>query len=367
MSIAASLPRTVAPAGPRSLRPVALWLFLCAAMVFAMVVIGGITRLTESGLSIVEWKPLIGAIPPLSEADWQALFAKYQTSPQYHQVNRSMTVEEFKTIFWWEYIHRLWGRLIGAVFLFPFLWFLARGHVRGGLAAKLGGIFLLGGLQGAMGWYMVASGLVDRPEVSQYRLVAHLGLAVLIYALLFWQGLRLWRASSPGQSPLPLREGDRGRGNQSALRLGASVLLALIALTMLAGGFVAGLDAGMIYNTFPLMEGRLVPPDYGLLQPWWHDWFENRATVQFHHRVLAIATLIAILLYAWRARPATLPIPIRRATIATVHLALLQVALGIATLLLVVPVSLGAAHQAGAMALLTAALWLRFELVSTAA
>ena len=146
------------------------------------------------------------------------------------------------------------------------------------------------------------------------------------------------------------------------LRLGATILLALIALTMLAGGFVAGLDAGMIYNTFPLMEGRIVPPDYGLMQPWWHDWFENRATVQFHHRVLAIATLAAILLYAWRARPATLPTPIRRATIATVHLSLLQVALGIATLLLVVPVSLGAAHQAGAMALLTAALWLRFEL-----
>ncbi|MBL8703261.1 MAG: COX15/CtaA family protein [Rhodospirillales bacterium] len=392
MSIATPLPAAATPAAARSLRPVALWLFVCAAMVFAMVVIGGITRLTESGLSIVEWKPLIGAIPPLSEADWQALFAKYQTSPQYHQVNRSMTVDEFKTIFWWEYIHRLWGRLIGAVFLLPFLWFLARGQIRGTLAAKLGGIFLLGGLQGAMGWYMVASGLVDRPEVSQYRLVAHLGLAVLIYALLFWQGMRLWREASPNQPPLPLREGVggrgpaaasgasfassspnthrplplfpslEGRGDRSALRLGASLLLALVALTMLAGGFVAGLDAGMIYNTFPLMEGRLVPPDYGLLQPWWHDWFENRATVQFHHRVLAIATLAAILLYAWRARPSTQPGPIRRATIATVHLALLQVALGIATLLLVVPVTLGAAHQAGAMVLLTSALWLQFEL-----
>jgi len=360
MSIATPLAATAAPAAARSLRPVALWIFVCAAMVFAMVVIGGITRLTESGLSIVEWKPLIGAIPPLSEADWQALFAKYQTSPQYHQVNRSMTVDEFKTIFWWEYIHRLWGRLIGAVFLLPFLWFLARGHLRGGLAVRLGGIFGLGGLQGAMGWYMVASGLVDRPEVSQYRLVAHLGLAVLIYALLFWQGLRLWRASS--ESPLPLAPSLEGKGDKKTLRHGATILLALIALTMLAGGFVAGLDAGMIYNTFPLMEGRLVPPDYGLMQPWWHDWFENRATVQFHHRVLAIATLAAILVYAWRARPATQPTAIRRAAIATVHLALVQVVLGIATLLLVVPVSLGAAHQAGAMALLTSALWLRFEL-----
>ena len=351
MSIAAPMAVAAKPAAGHPLRPVALWLFACAAMVFAMVVIGGITRLTESGLSIVQWKPLTGAIPPLSEADWQALFSEYQMSPQYRHVNRSMTVDEFKTIFWWEYIHRLWGRLIGAVFLVPFLWFLVRGHLRGRLAAKLGAIFLLGGLQGAMGWYMVASGLVDRPEVSQYRLVAHLGLAVLIYALLFWQGMRLWRG-----------EQVRSPAVHPSLRRGASLLLALIALTMLAGGFVAGLDAGMIYNTFPLMEGRIVPPDYGLMQPWWHDWFENRATVQFHHRVLAMLTLAAILLYAWRARLAIQSPLLRRATIATVHLALLQVALGIATLLLVVPVSLGAAHQAGAMALLTAALWLRFEL-----
>ncbi|MCC6469620.1 MAG: COX15/CtaA family protein [Alphaproteobacteria bacterium] len=367
-----------AQARPPQVRPapraVAAWLYLCAAMVFAMVLIGGVTRLTESGLSIVEWQPLVGAIPPLGEADWQALFQKYQASPQFQQVNRGMDLAEFKTIFWWEYVHRLWGRLIGAVFLLPFLWFLLRRQVRGPLAWKLAGIFALGGLQGAMGWYMVASGLVDRPDVSQYRLAAHLGLALLIYALLLWQAMHLSRASS-------------GAIVESRLRRAATALLVLITMTILAGAFVAGLDAGLIYNTFPLMEGRIVPPDYGAMQPWWRDWFDNRATVQFHHRVLAIATLGAVLAYVpWLLRKGagskevvlrqaqdeerkkalilslSKDVSARRAAIALLHLAVLQVALGIATLLLVVPVPLAALHQAGAMALLTAALWLRFTL-----
>jgi cytochrome c oxidase assembly protein subunit 15 len=348
-------------------RAVARWLYLCAAMVFAMVVIGGITRLTESGLSIVEWQPLVGAIPPLSEADWQALFQKYRLSPQFQQVNRGMELVEFKAIFWWEYIHRLWGRLIGVAFLLPFLWFLWRGGVKGALAWRLAGIFALGGLQGAMGWYMVASGLVDRPEVSQYRLVAHLGLALLIYALLLWQAMALrhpakWHPASAATagSPEPSQAAATGGNDrQSRLRHGATALLVLIVLTMLAGGFVAGLDAGMIYNTFPLMEGRIVPPDYGAMAPWWRDWFENRATVQFHHRVLGIATLLGVLACVpWMAGHAAA----RRAAVILALLALLQVALGIATLLLVVPVPLAALHQAGAMALLTAALWLRFRL-----
>jgi len=378
-------------------RPVALWLFLCAALVFAMVLIGGITRLTESGLSIVEWQPLIGALPPLSEGDWQALFLKYQTSPQFRHVNQAMTLAEFKAIFWWEYVHRLWGRLIGAVFLVPFLWFLFTRRISGALAWKLGLVFALGALQGAMGWYMVASGLVDRPEVSQYRLVAHLGLALLIYALLLWQALKLYlappslssfvppplaggvkgegvlpasstRAAADSQvRPLPLApsrpfdQGSGGRGDGN-LRRAATALLILVSLTFLAGGFVAGLDAGLLYNTFPLMEGKLVPVDYGTMTPWWRDWFENRATVQFHHRVLAIATLLAILGFALRARRTAPPPRLRRVTVALLLLALLQVALGIATLLLVVPVSLAALHQAGALALITAALWLRFEL-----
>jgi heme a synthase len=333
--------------GLESRRLVARWLFLCAALVFAMVLIGGITRLTESGLSIVEWQPLIGAIPPLSETDWQSLFLKYQTSPQFRHVNHAMTLAEFKTIFWWEYIHRLWGRLIGAAFLLPFLWFLFTKRIAGALAGRLTAIFALGGLQGAMGWYMVASGLIDRPEVSQYRLVAHLGLALLIYAVLLGQAWRLYLAPPPAAV--------------SGQKVAATALLMLVTLTFLAGGFVAGLDAGMLYNTFPLMEGRLVPPDYGMMQPWWRDWFENRATVQFHHRVLAFTTLVAVGFFAWRALRSRPSQHRRRATLALLHLALLQVALGIATLLLVVPVPIAALHQAGAMALFTAALWLRFE------
>lgn len=334
-------------------RAVATWLFVCAGMVFAMVLIGGITRLTESGLSIVEWQPLVGAIPPYGDADWQALFAKYRASPQFKQINQAMTLSEFKAIFWWEYVHRLWGRLIGVAFLGPLLWFLTRRAVGGALAWKLAGIFALGGLQGAMGWYMVASGLVDRPEVSQYRLTAHLGLALLIYALLVWTALKVLR----DEAPLP----PATFAGLENLRRGATALLVLVTLTILAGGFVAGLDAGLIYNTFPLMEGQIVPPDYLMTRPWWLDLFENRATVQFHHRVLAMATVIASALYAWRAIAATPP-RTRRAAIALAHLAVLQAALGIATLLLLVPVSLAALHQAGAMALFTAALWLRFEL-----
>jgi cytochrome c oxidase assembly protein subunit 15 len=331
-------------------RAVARWLLLCAATVFAMVLVGGITRLTESGLSIVEWQPLVGTIPPLTEADWQALYQKYQTSPQFKQVNRGMTLAEFKGIFWWEFIHRLLGRLIGLMFALPFLWFLARRRISGTLAWKLGGIFALGVAQGAMGWYMVASGLVDRPEVSQYRLTAHLGLALLIYALLLWTA---WGLSA--------RPPDGGR---DGLRLGTTVVLSLVTVTILAGGFVAGLDAGLIYNTFPLMEGQFVPPDYLTTAPWWLDLFENRATVQFHHRVLGIATLIAAVAYAWRAPGAGTP-PVRRPAVALAYIAALQVALGIATLLLVVPVPLAALHQAGAMALFTAALWLRFILKKT--
>jgi len=328
---------------------VARWLLLCAGMVLAMVLIGGITRLTESGLSIVEWQPLVGTIPPLGDADWQALYQKYQTSPQFAQVNRGMTLAEFKGIFWWEYVHRLWGRLIGLVFALPFLWFLARRRISRAQAWKLGGIFALGGAQGAMGWYMVASGLVDRPEVSQYRLTAHLGLALLIYALLLWTAWGL-RGASPSTAAA------------AALRRDATVLLVLVTVTVLAGGFVAGLDAGLIYNTFPLMEGRLVPPDYLATEPWWRDVFENRATVQFHHRLLGIASLVAAAVLAWRALGAETPRPVRRAAVALAHIAALQVALGVATLLLVVPVPLAALHQAGAMALFTAALWLRFVL-----
>lgn len=324
-------------------RRVALWLFACCAMIFAMVIIGGITRLTESGLSIVEWEPIGGAIPPLSDADWQQLFAEYKTSPQYHLVNAGMDLAAFKTIFWWEYLHRLWGRLIGFVFLVPFLGFLARGYIRPGLRLPIAGLFVLGALQGAIGWWMVASGLRDDPMVSPVRLTIHLAMALIIYLAALWLALSLWRGS------------ERVVARPLERRI-ATGFLALAFMTVLAGGLVAGLRAGLIYNTFPLMGGDLVPADY--VDPaysWILNAVENPVAAQLHHRVLGITTVCAawgLALWARRhARAVTRPLAMTLATIAS-----LQVALGIATLVLIRPVPLAAAHQAGAVLLLTMAL-----------
>jgi heme a synthase len=320
----------------RSPRPVAIWLLLCCAMIFAMVVIGGITRLTESGLSITEWKPVMGTIPPLSEQDWQADFERYQQIPQYRERNAGMTLSDYKQIYWWEYVHRLWGRLIGFAYLLPLIGFVATGRVRGRLAWQLGGIFVLGGLQGALGWYMVQSGLADRVEVSPYRLTAHLGVALLIYAATLWTALDLLRPKSGG------RQIDKR----------ALALAAFVFVTMMAGGLVAGTRAGFTYNTFPLMDGRFIPAGYLDLAPWWLNAFANIAAVQFDHRLLGESTLVLALLYWGRARA--------QAVGSSVHLVagmtLVQVALGIATLLLVVPIPLAALHQAGAVLLFTFAL-----------
>jgi cytochrome c oxidase assembly protein subunit 15 len=265
-----------------------------------------------------------------------------------------MTLAEFKTIFWWEYIHRLWGRLIGLVFLLPFLWFLATGHLRRGLAPKLLGLFALGALQGLMGWVMVASGFAERTDVSQYRLVAHLALAILIYGALLRVALGLLE-------PAPALNADR---HAAALRRALACFMGLAVLTMLSGGFVAGLNAGLIYNTFPLMDGRLVPADYGALAPWPLNFFENVAAVQFNHRLLAVATLAtAAGLWLW-SRPMALAPGAAMALALTGAMAGLQLVLGIATLLLVVPVSLGALHQAGALVLLGLGLWAHHRLRS---
>jgi cytochrome c oxidase assembly protein subunit 15 len=320
-------------------------------MVFAMVVIGGATRLTESGLSMAEWRPLIGILPPLSDAEWQRVFDIYRQTPEYRRVNVGMTLAEFRTIFWWEFVHRLWGRLIGLVFLLPFAWFLLRGRIARRLAPRLALLFVLGGAQGALGWYMVKSGLVDMPAVSQYRLTAHLSLALLILAALLWTGLTLALTPPPAIADRRL---------ESARRL-ANATLAAIALTIVAGGFVAGTDAGLSYNTFPLMDGRLVPPGYmagGITSAP----FEDIATIQFHHRVLAIATLIVALTTWWQTRWLVLAPRGRAAANMLAAFVPVQVALGIATLLLEVPIPLGVAHQGGAVLLLSAALWLRFEL-----
>ena len=325
------------------LRPVRLWLAFCAAMIFAMVVIGGVTRLTESGLSITEWRPVTGTLPPLSLAEWEAEFAKYQRIPEFREKNASMTLAEFKTIFWWEYVHRLWGRLIGLAFALPLLWFAVTGRVRGALLWKLSGLLALGGLQGAIGWWMVASGLVDRTDVSPYRLAVHLSLALVIYALIVNLALDLRNGPGAPRTDGPARPFGRG-------------VIAAIGVTIVAGAFVAGNDAGFVYNTYPLMDGRFVPAGYGDLAPWWTNLFENVAAVQFNHRWLAIATLGLGLAYVGWVHARVDARPARRLASWLGLARLAQVGLGILALLHAVPVALGAAHQAGAVIVLTLAL-----------
>jgi len=330
-------------------RSVALWLLVCCGLVFAMVVLGGVTRLTGSGLSMVDWRPLMGVLPPLSDAEWQRVFEMYQQTPEFHKVNSAFGLHDFKSIFWLEYLHRLLGRTIGLAFLVPFLVFIARGYIRRESWPKYLLMFVLGGLQGLLGWYMVKSGLVDRPHVSQYRLTAHLVAAFLIYAYMFWVAMSLLFPTAPtaGKHPLYVRT------------LG---LFTLVCITIVSGGFVAGLKAGKIYNTFPLMGDSLVPPGLLALDPAWRNLFENTATVQFDHRWLAITTFVLILIYWYRARKVQMPSRTRPAVNALMHTAVLQVVLGISTLLFAVPVFLGAAHQAVAMLLFTIVLYVLHSL-----
>ncbi len=323
----------------RNDRHVGYWLLICCAAIAAMVVIGGVTRLTESGLSIVRWEPIAGALPPLSTEDWLRLFDQYKATPQYLSINAGMSLDEFKGIFWWEYIHRVWGRMIGLIFAIPLIWFLATGRIAPRLRLPLIGLFLLGGLQGFVGWWMVASGLRDEPSVSPYRLATHLSLALVIYSLTLWLALGLLGV---------------GRRKAAAGRRHAWANLALIALTVVAGAFVAGNDAGLIYNEFPLMGDGLIPDDYrNHALSWLANAFESRPAIQLHHRILAIATVTSIMIWRWRLlRAAWGDWAADGATAA----AMLQVCLGIATLLAGVPVWLGAAHQAGAVLLLTLAI-----------
>ncbi len=335
------------PASPSPAVPA--WLFLCAALVFLMVVVGGITRLTHSGLSIVEWQPLVGTLPPLNDAEWAATFDKYKATPEFRLRNHDMTLEGFKGIFWWEYYHRLLGRVIGAVFLLPFLYFLATGRVRGPLAGKLAGIFALGGVQGAMGWYMVKSGLVDDPRVASERLAAHLGLAFLIFALLFYTALGLRHPARPAL--------DRPRARRAA-----GVLVGLVFVMVLSGALVAAIRAGYAYNTWPLMNGAWIPPEILMLAPWWENFLHNMATVQFVHRTIAMLVAAGVV-SAWSL--AGREAPDARVEIwrhALLGMASLQIAIGIATLLARVPIPLAALHQAGAVLLFACALGLRHAL-----
>jgi cytochrome c oxidase assembly protein subunit 15 len=326
-------------------RAVGTWLLVMAGLIWVMVALGGATRLTGSGLSIMEWAPLSGTLPPLSQAEWQRLYDLYRTIPQYQLVNAGFGIEGFKQIFWLEWTHRLWGRMLGLAFALPLAWFWLRGRIPPGLAPRLVLLLLLGGAQGGVGWFMVASGFeADRTAVSPYRLVAHLGLALLLYGVVLWTALSLLR---------PARSGPR---QPAGLRRLAHGTAGLVVLTLLAGGFVAGLKAGLTYNTFPLMDGQWVPPGYAELSPFLRNFTANIAAVQFNHRLLATLAGLAALATAawgWRALP---PGFARGALLALGGTVALQYGLGIATLLLVVPPWLGTLHQAVAVAVLSALL-----------
>jgi len=327
----------------------AVWLFACCALVFAIVDVGGITRLTHSGLSIVEWQPLVGAIPPLDEQEWQATFAEYRKTPEFRERNFDMTLAGFKHIFWWEYFHRLLGRFIGVVFFVPFAWFLARGAIARPIAWRLAGIFALGAFQGALGWFMVESGLVQDPRVSSIRLGAHLCTALLIYASMLWLALGL-------AFGMQRRTGPRTRRH-------AAILAVLVFAMIFTGALVAGIHAGYAYNTYPLMDGHWVPPEILELDPLWKNFVYNMATVQFDHRVLAIVIALTAAALVWRVlRDRAARARDRGWAWALAVAVALQLAAGISTLLLRVPVPLAALHQAGAVVVFTCALGLLYSL-----
>jgi cytochrome c oxidase assembly protein subunit 15 len=335
--------RTITTMALSQARALRLWLASIAFLIVALILVGGATRLTDSGLSITEWRPIIGAVPPLSDADWQEAFAAYRKIPQYAELNPGMSLDAFKTIYWWEWAHRFLGRLIGAAFLVPFLAFWLAGRIPPTLLPRLGGLFLLGGLQGAVGWYMVKSGLVDRTNVSQYMLAVHLGVAVLIL------GYTLWLLF--GLAPDPPTGRSRSRTAASV----AAVLLGLIYLQILAGALVAGLDAGHGFNTWPLIAGAFVPEGLGALSPWTLNLFENPLTVQFDHRMLGYTVVLASLAQAAWLAATQKPSAMVGSGLVLACLVLLQATLGVWTLLLAVPIPLGLTHQAGAIAVFAAA------------
>jgi heme a synthase len=333
-------------------KPVAIWLFTTAAMVFIMIIIGGITRLTESGLSIVNWEPIRGMLPPFGADSWQELFAAYKTSPEFQKLNNWMSLGDFQRIFWWEFIHRFWGRLIGIVFFIPFVWFMIKGRLPKQLMPHMIGVFLLGALQGYIGWYMVQSGLVNDPHVSQYRLTIHLGMALIIIGYLLWLGLKFLKQPTEHFETAP------------KIRRLALVGLILITTTILSGGFVAGLDAGLIYNTFPMMGDSLIPHEYGALSPFYLNFFENEAAVQFNHRFIAITTFIYVLFFWWHMRKKNVGRTNEKLLTALCHTAILQVTLGITTLLTSVQLHVAVLHQFCALLLFTIILLLIFKQTS---
>lgn len=332
-------------------RQLALWLLICASVIFGMIVLGGLTRLTGSGLSMVEWKPLMGIIPPLSEEQWLETFEKYKQFPEYQKVNRGMDLAGFKEIFAFEYAHRVLGRLIGVIFFLPFVFFWWSGRIPRRQMPKLIGLFVLGGMQGLLGWFMVKSGLVDFPRVSQYRLVAHLGLAVIIYSAMIWVALDFL---------YPGRQADSHSG--AGLKRFAWGISGLLFVMILSGGLVSGIHAGFAYNTFPLMDGRFFPLGLYGLDPAWTSIFEDITTVQFNHRMIAYTLVILIVSFFVIALRTGVSGRARAGSYALLTMLVVQVSLGISTLLFIVPVPLAAAHQGGAILLLTASLYLSHSL-----
>ena len=331
--------RSNPPSTPRAVR---VWLFCVAALIFVTLIVGGATRLTESGLSITEWKPVTGIVPPLATAAWQAEFEKYRATPQYRELNRGMSLEQFKTIYWWEYAHRALARLVGAAFLLPLLWFLWRGDIPPPLRNRLWGIFAAGAVLGAVGWWMVASGLADRTSVSQYRLAFHLTLACAIYAAIIWTARRLMPGPEDETAP--------------RLQRSAVALMMLVLCQIYLGALVAGLDAGMTFNTWPLIDGAVIPAAERLWfeTPLWRNFFENSLTVQFTHRMTAYAIWVLAVLHAFDAWRSALD-HVRKYALGLAIVVTAQAALGIVTLMSVSPLPLALAHQALAVIVLTTA------------
>jgi cytochrome c oxidase assembly protein subunit 15 len=327
-------------------RAIMRWLLVCLLLVFSMMILGAVTRLTDSGLSMVTWHPT-GVLPPINSDQWMAEFELYRQFPEYQKLNRGMTLDSFKSIYWFEYSHRMLGRLIGLVFLLPFCYFWLRKMIKPGLTPRLVVMFFLGGLQGMLGWYMVQSGLISNPQVSQYRLTAHLLTAILIYGFILWTIFNL-AVGAPYR-----RLADSKVPGWRKASLG---LVSLVLLTIVSGGFVAGLNAGLIFNTFPLMGGNLIPEGIGALSPWFLNPLENMVSVQFNHRWLAIMTGLLLLVWYIHGRSSFDEAGLQRGFKLVGMMIIIQLALGIATLLLQVPVVLGALHQAGALLLFSALL-----------
>ncbi len=342
------------PAHHTNQKAIALWLIACAVMVFLMVVVGGLTRLTESGLSIVEWKPVAGTLPPLSDAAWRAEFTKYKNSPEFIHKNFTMTVEEFKGIFWLEYLHRLLGRLIGFVFFVPYFYFLIKKQLSRKQALTYGGIFILGGLQGVLGWYMVKSGLMKDPRVSPYRLMLHLGLAFIIFGALWLEALKILQ-----------KKPKKRKVKKSVIRRHQTIFIiisAVIFIQVLLGALVAGNDAGLVYNTFPSMNGQVIPDGLFAREPVAANFTQNPTLVQFNHRLGAYIVVLAVI-FGWRCVQETAyPKKIKKASNIMIFIVIIQFFLGVATLLMQVPVGLASLHQAMALVLFAVSLFINRSL-----